>query len=68
MEDEDEQEEEKKEGEEGEEEQKEGEETEEEHHEPGKIIRGFYYGKTEKFWVSMVGCFGVALHAREYLI
>lgn len=57
MEDEEEEEEEKKEGEEGDEEQKEGEEAEEEqHHEPGEIIKGFYYGKTEKFWVSMVGC------------
>ena len=56
LEDEEEQEEEKKEGEEGEEEQKEGEETEEEHHEPGTIIKGFYYGKHDKFWVSMVGC------------
>ena len=49
-------EEEKKEGEGDEEEQKEGEETEEEQHrEPGEIIKGFYYGKKDKFWVSMVG-------------
>ena len=59
LEDEEEQEEEeKKEGEGDEEEQKEGEETEEEQHrEPGEIIRGFYYGKKDKFWVSMVGFF-----------
>ena len=57
LEDEEEQEEEeKKEGEGDEEEQKEGEETEEEQHrEPGEIIKGFYYGKKDKFWVSMVG-------------
>ena len=43
-----------KEGEEDEE-QKEGEQTEEEQHrEPGEIIKGFYYGKPDKFWVSMV--------------
>ena len=59
LEDEEEQEEEeKKEGEGDEEEQKEGEETEEEQHrEPGEIIKGFYYGKKDKFWVSMVGLF-----------
>ena len=59
LEDEEEQEEEeKKEGEGDEEEQKEGEETEEEQHrEPREIIKGFYYGKKDKFWVSMVGFF-----------
>ncbi|XP_068733143.1 cilia- and flagella-associated protein 44-like isoform X1 [Montipora capricornis] len=49
-------EEEKKDGVEGEEEQKEEEVTEEEQHrEPGQIIKGFYYGNTDKFWVSMDG-------------
>ena len=59
LEDEEEQEEEeKKEGEGDEQEQKEGEETEEEQQrEPGEIIKGFYYGKKDKFWVSMVGFF-----------
>ncbi|XP_067037270.1 cilia- and flagella-associated protein 44-like isoform X2 [Acropora muricata] len=46
---------EKKEEEEGEEEQKEEEEAKEEQHQPGEIIRGFYYGNTAKFWVSMDG-------------
>lgn len=57
MEDEEEEEqEEEKEGEESEEEQKEGEAAEEEQQRaPGEIIKGFYYGKTDKFWVSMVG-------------
>lgn len=42
--------------EEQEEEQKEGEENEEEQHkEPGEIIKGFYHGKTEQFWISMGG-------------
>ena len=55
---EEEEEEEKKEGEDGEDEQKEGEETaEEQHHDPGEIIKGFYYGKKDKFWVSMVGVY-----------
>ena len=45
----------KKEGEEDEEEQEGEEKEEEQQRQAGEIIKGFYYGKTDKFWVSMVG-------------
>lgn len=58
----------KTEGEEDEEEEKEGEETEEEQHrEPGEIIKGFYYGKSDKFWVSMVS-FSLLLVLRRMVL
>ena len=44
----------KKEGEEDEDQKEDEQPEEEQHREPGEIIRGFYYRKHDKFWVSMV--------------